>query len=299
MDNKSYAISIGMPVFNGAKFISYAIESLLAQTISDFELIISDNASTDSTEKICRHYAENDSRIRYIRQPINLGAIENFQIVLNESTSPYFMWAAADDIWDSKWIETLIPISKKNGCLSFGSIQIIDELGGFVHHAANRRRFTFAGSVFFRRLNYYLQPEFLGKANPIYGIYPRHYISKILFDKLKIGVNGDIYFLYEILKYIPIQSSMSVKLYKRVHDSCEGGGVIFSSERNNKILSTLVTVKREFKSQYKKLIEFNNCSLLIECFSHLFFFPYMVFLNFFHILRHRNLSKSELTKSDM
>ena len=297
MDTKSYSISIGMPVFNGAKFISYAIESLLAQTFSDFELIISDNASTDSTEKICRHYAENDSRIRYIRQHVNLGAIDNFQIVLNESTSPFFMWAAADDIWDSKWIETLIPISKKNGCLSFGSIQIIDEFGGFVHHAANRRNFTFAGSVFFRRLNYYLQPDFLGKANPIYGIYPRQYISKILFDKLKTDVNGDIYFLYETLKYIPIQSSMSVKLYKRVHDSCEGGGVIVSSERNNKILSTLVTIKREYISQYKKLIEFNNCSFIIERFTHLLLYPYMVFLNFFHILRHRSVTNLKSIQS--
>jgi glycosyltransferase involved in cell wall biosynthesis len=290
MDKKGFSISIGMPVFNGAKFISYAIESLLAQTFSDFELIISDNASTDSTENICRHYAENDSRIRYIRQPVNLGAFENFQIVLNESISPFFMWSAADDVWDSRWIEYLLPISMQSCCLSFGSVQIIDELGGFVHHAANRRSFTFTGNVFFRRLKYYLQPDFLGKANPIYGIYPRQYITKFLFDKLKIGVNGDIFFLYETLKYIPIQSSMSVKLYKRIHDSCEGGGVTLRYEPDSKFKSILITIVREYKSQYKKLIDFNNCSFLVERLSHFLLYPYMVCLNFFHILKHRSVS---------
>ena len=91
-------VSIGMPVFNGDKFIREALDSLLAQTFTDFELIISDNASTDRTEAICREYAERDKRIRYVRQAENLGPAANFRFVLDEAVGEYFMWAAADDL---------------------------------------------------------------------------------------------------------------------------------------------------------------------------------------------------------
>ena len=74
-------VSIGMPVYNGAKFIEAALDSLLAQTFEGFELIISDNASTDRTEVICRSYAARDNRIRYYRQEKNQGAIWNFNHV--------------------------------------------------------------------------------------------------------------------------------------------------------------------------------------------------------------------------
>ena len=66
-------LSIGLPVYNGENFLAESIESLLGQSYEDFELIISDNASTDGTEDICRSYAQQDSRIRYIRQPHNIG----------------------------------------------------------------------------------------------------------------------------------------------------------------------------------------------------------------------------------
>lgn len=90
-------VSIGMPVYNGATFIREALDSLLAQSFSDFELIISDNASTDGTEIICREYAEKDERIRYVRQAENLGPTANFKFVLDEAVGEYFMWAAHDD----------------------------------------------------------------------------------------------------------------------------------------------------------------------------------------------------------
>ena len=87
-----------MPVFNGEKFIKNAIDSILSQTFKNFELIISDNASTDSTSKICEEYALKDNRIRYFRQSQNFGAVKNFQFVLEQAKCEYFMWTAADDI---------------------------------------------------------------------------------------------------------------------------------------------------------------------------------------------------------
>jgi len=101
-------VSIGMPVYNGEKFIREALDSLLAQTFTDFELIISDNASTDGTEAICREYASRDLRIRYVRQPVNRGAVANFQFVLDESVGEYFMWAADDDSRSENYIEALL-----------------------------------------------------------------------------------------------------------------------------------------------------------------------------------------------
>jgi len=94
-----------LPVFNGAKDLQSVLESLTQQTFKDFELIISDNASTDSTENICREYARRDERIRYIRQSRNYGAGANFQYVLNEAQGKYFMWAAADDIRSLNFLE--------------------------------------------------------------------------------------------------------------------------------------------------------------------------------------------------
>ena len=98
-------VSIGMPVFNGEKFICEALDSLLAQTFTDFELIISDNASTDGTEAICGEYAAKDSRIRYVRQAENLGPAANFKYVLDVAVGEYFMWAAADDLWAPNFID--------------------------------------------------------------------------------------------------------------------------------------------------------------------------------------------------
>ena len=98
-------VSIGMPVYNGEPFIREALDSLLAQTFTDFELIISDNGSTDGTEAICREYAAKDARIRYVRQAENRGVMANFQFVLDEAVGEYFMWAAADDRRHAKFIE--------------------------------------------------------------------------------------------------------------------------------------------------------------------------------------------------
>ena len=76
-----------------------ALDSLLAQTVSDFVLVISDNGSTEATGEICRSHAARDDRIRYMRQPTNLGATMNFRHVLFEARTEYFMWAAGDGLW--------------------------------------------------------------------------------------------------------------------------------------------------------------------------------------------------------
>lgn len=86
-----------MPVFNGSRFLRHAFESLLGQSFSDIELIVSDNASTDETEEICREFAMRDARIRYVRQAVNIGAMRNWNFVANEARGKYFKWSSASD----------------------------------------------------------------------------------------------------------------------------------------------------------------------------------------------------------
>ncbi len=92
-------LSVGLPVYNGEEYLAESIESLLGQSYEDFELIISDNASTDSTGDICRRYGKQDSRVRYIRQPRNIGLSPNHNAVLERARGEYFKWAAADDLY--------------------------------------------------------------------------------------------------------------------------------------------------------------------------------------------------------
>src|SRR3954470_1068595 len=98
MSERRPRVSIGLPVYNGQRFLAPAVSSLLAQTFADFELVICDNASTDDTEAICRRFAERDPRVRYHRNEQNVGAAPNFNRALALSTGQYFKWAAHDDL---------------------------------------------------------------------------------------------------------------------------------------------------------------------------------------------------------
>jgi len=101
-------VTIGLPVYNGENFLGAAIDALLGQTFVDFTLVISDNASTDATEEICRAAARSDQRIRYIRQTANLGAAPNYNVVFSDVESPLFMWATHDDLKYPAYVERCV-----------------------------------------------------------------------------------------------------------------------------------------------------------------------------------------------
>lgn len=92
-------VSIGLPVFNGEGYLAEALEALLGQTFEDFELVISDNASTDGTASICRRYEKQDPRIRYIRQPRNIGLNPNHNFVIKQARGELFKMASHDDLY--------------------------------------------------------------------------------------------------------------------------------------------------------------------------------------------------------
>lgn len=121
-------ISIGMPVHNSEKFIRRALDGLLSQTYSDFEIIISDNASTDFTPKICEEYIKKDKRIRYFRQEQDMGGHRNFMFVLQQAKCKYFKWVASDDIYLPDFLEKNISILESNENI-IGSISRIERFG--------------------------------------------------------------------------------------------------------------------------------------------------------------------------
>jgi glycosyltransferase involved in cell wall biosynthesis len=101
-------LTIGMPVFNGARFIRPALDSLLAQTFTDFEILVADNASTDATPDICREYAARDSRVRYVRHDRNLGLFPNTEFLMREARGAYFMLVGDDDVYESGYAACLV-----------------------------------------------------------------------------------------------------------------------------------------------------------------------------------------------
>lgn len=103
-------VSIGMPIYNGALTIAETLESLLAQTFTDFEIIVSDNASTDNGVEIVKTFQQRDARIRLIQQPVNLGANGNFSAVVDAAKGDYFKWSTCSDLCSSGFLQACVEL---------------------------------------------------------------------------------------------------------------------------------------------------------------------------------------------
>ena len=127
-------VSIGVPVYNGERYIAETLDSLLAQTFEDFELIICDNASTDRTEQICRTYAESDARIRYVRNAENFGAARNYRRAFELSSGEYFRWANCDDLFAPEGLARCVAVLDREPSvvLTYPKTKLVDERGGVV-----------------------------------------------------------------------------------------------------------------------------------------------------------------------
>ena len=127
-------LTIGLPVFNGDNFLEDALDSILKQDFGDFELIISDNASTDRTDSICRAYAEKDSRIRYFRNHENIGAAGNWNRVFELSCGEFFKWIAHDDLHEPKFVSRCLEVLKREPSvvLAFTRATTVDARGKFI-----------------------------------------------------------------------------------------------------------------------------------------------------------------------
>jgi len=239
-------VSIGLPVYNGERFIRKRIESILSQTLKEFELIVSDNASTDATSTICKEFASKDNRIRYFRQENNIWIARNFKYVLDQACSEYFVWTGVDDIWLPEFLEENVKVLKD--CDRFvGSIGKIKQYGKKriskpPRYLKNIRYVSYdnypKSGKYEDLIRFYLR---LITSENIYAVFRTEQIRKsfvqkpmVLGDKavmLNILKYGEINIINKILMYRYSEGfSVSTPLLKRLKQLNEGRifGFIFS-----------------------------------------------------------------------
>jgi glycosyltransferase involved in cell wall biosynthesis len=122
---------IGLTVFNGERYLAEALDSALAQSFGDFTLFISDNASSDGTADICRHYQSLDRRIRYRRNAINVGAGPNFNLAFKPCTAPFYKWMAHDDVLEPTFLQRCMEVLRDDhgAVLTHTALQLVDDEG--------------------------------------------------------------------------------------------------------------------------------------------------------------------------
>jgi len=122
-------LTVGLPVYNGEKYLAQSLDALLGQTYEDFELLISDNTSTDGTAAICAQYQAKDSRIRYFRQPRNIGCAPNHNFLVGQARGEFFKWASDDDLYACDLLERCVDALDKypHVALAHSFTAIIDD----------------------------------------------------------------------------------------------------------------------------------------------------------------------------
>ncbi len=170
-------VSIGLPVYNGEKYLATALDSILAQDFGDFELIISDNASTDATQEICDTYVRRDSRITYSRLPENLGAAPNYNRVVHMSTGALFKWATHDDTLHPAFLSQCVgafDTFESPPALVHPKAEFIDEDGQVIRPDMDRMRAD--SNYSFVRAFQTLQA--LNLAAPVFGVFHKETLKK-------------------------------------------------------------------------------------------------------------------------
>jgi glycosyltransferase involved in cell wall biosynthesis len=222
-DNKfNLKLSIGIPVFNGEKFLRQCLDSLLTQTFANFELIISDNASDDSTSDICNEYSKKFKNFRYFKHKKNMGIKWNFNFVLEQAKCNYFIWVAVDDILLPNFLKKNLEIleSQQNlvGCVSkikpydLNDLKISDTDEFFKNVTKQlRTRFRKRGTysikgTYDEKVRFYLKKS---TCQIIYGIFKTNVIRKsIIIEEfegsdwcinLNILKQGDFHVIDEVL----------------------------------------------------------------------------------------------------
>jgi glycosyltransferase involved in cell wall biosynthesis len=127
-------LTVGLPVYNGEKFLAQSLDALLGQTYEDFELLISDNTSTDETARICASYQAQDPRIRYFRQPRNIGCAPNHNFLVGQARGEFFKWASDDDLYARNLLESCVDALDKypDVVLAHSFTAIIDDAGSVI-----------------------------------------------------------------------------------------------------------------------------------------------------------------------
>jgi glycosyltransferase involved in cell wall biosynthesis len=200
-------------VYNGERYISETIDSLLAQTFEDFELTICDNASTDRTEEICRTYAAKDARIRYVRNATNLGAAKNYRRTFELSSGEYFRWANCDDLFAPESLERCVEVldCKRSVVLTYPKTRLIDGDGHPISDYDDGLHLQAStASQRFEQLH-----QRLGLVNAIYGLIRANILKRTGLIGHYLG--ADRVLLAELTLYGKFWEISKVLFYRRLH----------------------------------------------------------------------------------
>ncbi len=168
-------VSVALMTYNRAHYLRGVLDSWLAQTYTNFELIISDDASTDDTQKICEEYVKKDKRIRYIRQPKNLNAPGCYKAILREARGKYFIWASDDDLWDKHFLEECIDVYREHPeyIMVFADMVYINKKGEVIEKYNPTDYMPFSKNTYERLKTYTLLYFCKGKTQLIFGLWKR------------------------------------------------------------------------------------------------------------------------------
>lgn len=230
--NRPVKVSIGVPVFNGERFLAETLDSILAQTFEDFEIVVSDNASTDDTEDICRRYAEKDERIKYVRARANLGAAHNYNQAFYLSSGEYFKWACHDDLLRPEFLARCVEVLDRDPVIVgvFTGWAPIDDEGEPLEPPPLRYpRWRADSSDPVRRTRFSFRME-RRPPSAVYGVYRSEVLRRTGLYRPIHG--GDHIFMAEVALYGPIVEVPDVLFLNRWHSS-SGGKIPTFRERLN------------------------------------------------------------------
>lgn len=198
-------ISIGLPTYNGGKSISKVLDSICNQTYHNFELIISDNCSSDNTTEICLEYAKKDERINFFRQKENVGLADNYKFVYNSSNGKYFMWWADDDIRENNFLFECFHILESNEkCVAATTLDRWE-------HLELIRTFELTGNIYRRFINYLINSWDSGGI--FYSLIRKEIIKDFDFTNFRF-LGGDWMFMVFLLSKGEIKRSpLSVTIF--------------------------------------------------------------------------------------
>ena len=222
MKNSSPRVSIGLPTYNRPELLALVLECFRRQTFSDFELIISDNASPNpEVQQLCERYVQQDSRFRYVRQPINLGTYGNFWFVYDQARAPLFLWASDDDLWPIDFLEKGVAALEANPHASAWFCQVvnINIHGEIVRSYSSFKRFQSGTWKFIDLARFLWEPEIKGKANLIFSIFRRQSVPEVvdIFRERPSSWGSDMNLVYGYLCRSNLVVDDQVVLQKRVH----------------------------------------------------------------------------------
>ena len=190
MTGSTPRVSIGIPVYNGEKYLAEAIDSALSQTYADFEVVISDNASTDATPEICRSFSEKDDRVRYVRNSENLGASPNYRRVFELARGEYFCWMPADEAMLPRYLEKLVAVldTESDVILAFPHYRIRSDSDEPRPHPASRDN-DLRHPTARERIHKMFHQRIVGPNWPIFGLYRKSVLAQTHLLRPVIGAD--------------------------------------------------------------------------------------------------------------